>query len=116
MYGENENHRTDEGAPHHENNVHGAIAKEPSKANKINGYSSSVVNKYQLTNNRMNLPIQKKPKLSFEAALFGEPPTTSSKRNSLIPEKLDKVAIKKAARKVSLQIFLVLSIVQKKFY
>ena len=61
----------------------------------------------------MNLPIQKKPKLSFEAALFGEPPTASSKRNNLIPEKLEKVAIKKAARKVSLQIFLVLSIVQK---
>ena len=60
----------------------------------------------------MNLPIQKKPKLSFEAALFGEPPTASSKRNNLIPEKLEKVAIKKAARKVSLQIFLVLSIVQ----
>ena len=61
----------------------------------------------------MNLPIQKKPKLSFEAALFGEPPTASSKRNNLIPEKLEKVAIKKAAKKVSLQIFLVLSIVQK---
>ena len=60
----------------------------------------------------MNLPIQKKPKLSFEAALFGEPPTASSKRNNLIPEKLEKVAIKKAAKKVSLQIFLVLSIVQ----
>ena len=60
----------------------------------------------------MNLPIQKKPKLSFEAALFGEPPTASSKRNNLIPEKLEKEAIKKAARKVSLQIFLVLSIVQ----
>ena len=51
----------------------------------------------------MNLPIQKKPKLSFEAALFGEHPTASSKRNNLIPEKLEKVAIKKAARKVALQ-------------
>lgn len=61
----------------------------------------------------MNLPIQKKPKLSFEAALFGEHPNASSKRNNLIPEKLEKVAIKKAARKVGLQIFLVLSIVQK---
>ena len=53
----------------------------------------------------MNLPIQKKPKLSFEAALFGEHPTASSKRNNLIPEKLEKVAIKKAARKVALQFF-----------
>ena len=61
----------------------------------------------------MNLPIQKKPKLSFEAALFGELPTASSKRNNLVPERLEKVAIKKASRKVSLNIFLTLSILQK---
>ena len=102
-----------EGVPYQENNVYETNAKEPSKARKINGYSSSVVNKYQLTNNRMNLPIQKKPKLSFEAALFGELPTASSKRNNLVPERLEKVAIKKASRKVSLNIFLTLSILQK---
>ena len=100
-HGKNENHRTVEGAPHQENNADEANAKEPPKASKSNGYSASVVNKYQLTNNRMNLPIQKKPKLSFEAALFGEHPTSSSKRN-MIPEKLEKLAIKKATRKVSL--------------
>ena len=102
-----------EGVPYQENNVYETNAKEPSKARKINGYSASVVNKYQLTNNRMNLPIQKKPKLSFEAALFGELPTASSKRNNLVPERLEKVAIKKASRKVSLNIFLTLSILQK---
>lgn len=102
-----------EGVPYQENNVYETNAKEPSKARKINGYSSSIVNKYQLTNNRMNLPIQKKPKLSFEAALFGELPTASSKRNNLVPERLEKVAIKKASRKVSLNIFLTLSILQK---
>lgn len=64
--------------------------REPkdNQSSKVNGHDTGTTSQYTLTNKRMSVPQQKKPKKSFEEALFGGcPPSVAMKRHSQNVEK-----------------------------
>lgn len=65
------------------------IMNKDTKFNNENGYGIGGSNKYQLTNKRMTVPLQKRPKKSFEEALFGAAsPVINTKRHAAVGEEI----------------------------
>ena len=77
------------------------LVTEESKSGNDNGYSTGTSTKKSLTNKRMSVPLQKKPKKTFEEALFGAaPPVVPAKRSSTGEEKCVNQTSKKYVEKV----------------
>ena len=53
-------------------NIPETLSKDNSKPGNSNGCSAGSSTKKVLTNKRMSVPLQKKPKKTFEEALFGD--------------------------------------------
>ena len=82
-------------------NIQDTLLKEESKSSNANGYNTSTSTKKTLTNKRMSVPLQKKPKKTFEEALFGAvPPVIHAKRSSTGEEKCVNKTPKKYVEKV----------------
>ena len=77
--------------------------QKETRLNKEDGYEDGP---YQRTNNRMTVPLQKKPKKSFEEALVGVvSPEKVTKRHALIDDqKNNKSIIKRPLEKVTILI------------
>ena len=79
--------------------------REPkvNQSSKVNGHDTGTTSQYTLTNKRMSVPQQKKPKKSFEEALFGGcPPSVAMKRHS---QNVEKAASIKAPKEHANQVF-----------
>ena len=69
-------------------NEQGILSYEDSKSSKVKELSYNSSNQYLASNKRMTVPAQKKPKRSFEEALFGGgPPILPNKRHATSREK-----------------------------
>ena len=73
-------------------NIPETLSKDNSKPGNSNGYSTGSSTKKGLTNKRMSVPLQKKPKKTFEEALFGSTPVVHTKRPSTEEKTLSKTS------------------------
>ena len=82
-------------------NIEENLIKMESKPGTSNGYKTGSSTKKILTNKRMSVPLEKKPKKTFEEALFGATPSViNAKRTSTGEEKCVTKTSKKYSEKV----------------